>query len=43
MNEQYIGQGEIFSTWPGIKQKLEEYIRRCETYQKNKITQNKTK
>jgi hypothetical protein len=26
-----------------MKQELEEYIRRCETCQKNKITQNKTK
>ena len=26
-----------------MKQQLEEYIRRCDTFQKNKITQNKTK
>jgi hypothetical protein len=26
-----------------MKQELEEYIRHCETCQKNKITQNKTK
>ena len=26
-----------------MKQELEEYIRQCETCQKNKITQNKTK
>jgi hypothetical protein len=32
-----------FTTWHGMKQKLEDYIRRCETCQKNKITQNKTK
>lgn len=34
---------KIFTTWPGMKQELEEYIRQCETCQKNKITQNKTK
>jgi hypothetical protein len=27
-----------FTTWPGIKQELEEYIRQCETCQKNKIS-----
>jgi hypothetical protein len=31
------------TTWTGMKQELEEYIRQCETCQKNKITQNKTK
>jgi hypothetical protein len=34
---------KLFTTWPGMKQELEEYIRQCETCQKNKITQNKTK
>ena len=32
-----------FTTWPGMKQELEEYIRQCEICQRNKITQNKTK
>jgi hypothetical protein len=31
---------KLFTTWPGMKQELEEYIQ-CETCQKNKITQNK--
>ena len=34
---------KLFTTWPGIKQELEEYIRQFETCQKIKITQNKTK
>jgi hypothetical protein len=34
---------KLFTTWPGMKQELEEYIRQCEICQKNKITQNKTK
>ena len=34
---------KLFTTWPGMKQELEEYIKQCETCQKNKITQNKTK
>jgi hypothetical protein len=42
MNRTY-DRVKLFITWPGMKQELEEYIRRCETCQKNKITQNKTK
>ena len=34
---------KLFTTWPGMKQELEEYIRPCEICQRNKITQNKTK
>jgi hypothetical protein len=34
---------KLFTTWPGMKQELEEYIRQCETCQRNKITQNKIK
>ena len=34
---------KLFTTWPGMKQELKEYILQCETCQKNKITQNKTK
>jgi hypothetical protein len=34
---------KLFTSWPGMKQELEQYIRRCEICQKNKITQNKTK
>jgi len=30
------------TTWPGMKQELQEYIRQCENSQKNRITQNKT-
>jgi hypothetical protein len=33
----------LFSSWPGMKQEIEKYIRCCEVCQKNKITQNKTK
>jgi hypothetical protein len=42
MNRTY-DRVKLFTTWPGMKQELEEYILRCETCQKNKITQNKTK
>ena len=42
MNRTY-DRVKLFTTWPGMKQELEEYIRRCEICQKNKITQNKTK
>jgi hypothetical protein len=34
---------KLFTSWPGMKQELEEYIRECEICQKNKNTQNKTK
>ncbi|PNF14896.1 hypothetical protein B7P43_G05140 [Cryptotermes secundus] len=34
---------KLFTSWPGMKQELEDYIRRCEICQRNKITQNKTK
>jgi hypothetical protein len=34
---------KLFTSWSGMKQELEDYIRRCEICQKNKITQNKTK
>jgi hypothetical protein len=30
---------KLFTTWPGMKQELEQYIRQCKTCQKNKITQ----
>jgi hypothetical protein len=42
MNRTY-DRMKLFTSWPGMKQELEEYIRQCETCQKNKITQNKTK
>jgi hypothetical protein len=42
MNRSY-DRSKLFATWPGMKQELEEYIRQCETCQKNKISQNKTK
>jgi hypothetical protein len=32
-----------FTTWPGMKQELEDYIRKCDICQRNKITQNKTR
>ena len=34
---------KLFTSWPGTKQELEEYVRQCETCQKNMITQNKTR
>jgi hypothetical protein len=34
---------KLFTSWPGMKQDLEKYIRRCETCQKNKIIQNEIK
>jgi transcriptional accessory protein Tex/SPT6 len=42
MNRTHVRM-KLFTTWPRMKQKLEEYIRQCETCKKNKITQNKTK
>lgn len=32
-----------YYSWNGMKKDIEDYIRRCESCQKNKITQNKTK
>jgi hypothetical protein len=29
---------KLFTTWPGMKQEIENYIKRCEVFQKNKIT-----
>jgi hypothetical protein len=34
---------KLFTSWPGMKQEIEDSIKRCEICQKNKITQNKTK
>jgi hypothetical protein len=42
MNRTY-DRMKLFTSWQGMKQELEEYIRQCETCQKNKIMQNKTK
>jgi hypothetical protein len=42
MNRMY-DRLKLFTMWPGMKQEQEEYIRQCETCQKNKITPNKTK
>ena len=42
MNRTY-DRMKLFTSWPGMKQDLEEYIRQCDTCQKNMITQNKTK
>ena len=30
-------------SWPGMKHDIEEYVRKCEVCQRNKITQKKTK
>jgi len=34
---------KLFTSWPGMKQELEEYIKRCDICQRDKIAQNKTK
>jgi hypothetical protein len=34
---------KLYTSWPGMKQEIENYVRHCETCQKNKITQRKTK
>jgi len=42
MNRTY-SRLKLFTTWPGMKQELEEYIQQYEICQRNKIMQNKTK
>jgi hypothetical protein len=34
---------KLFTSWPGMKHELEDYIKRRDICQRNKITQNKTK
>jgi transposase InsO family protein len=34
---------KLYTSWPGMKQEIENYVRHCETCQKNKITQRKNK
>lgn len=34
---------KLYTSWPGMKQETENYIKHCETCQKNKITERKTK
>ena len=34
---------KLYTSWPGMKQEIENYVRHCETCQMNKITQWKTK
>ena len=34
---------KLFTSWPGMKQEIENYVKHCETCQKNKIPQRKTK
>jgi hypothetical protein len=40
MNRTY---DKLFTSRPGMKQELEDYIKQCKICQKNKITQNKSK
>ena len=34
---------KLYTSWPGMKQEIEDYIRQYDVCQKNKITQRKTK
>jgi len=34
---------KLFTTWPGMKQEIENYIKKCGICKKNKITQHKVK
>jgi len=34
---------KLYTSWPGMKQEIEDYIRKCDICQKNKISQRKTK
>jgi hypothetical protein len=34
---------KLYTSWPGMKQEIENYIKKCEICQKNKITQHKVK
>ena len=34
---------KLYMSWPGMNHDTEEYIRKCEVCQRNKITQKKTK
>ena len=34
---------KLYTSWPGMKQEIENYVKHCDTCQKNKITQRKTK
>ena len=34
---------KLYTSWSGMKQEIENYVRHCETCQKNKTTQRKTK
>ena len=42
MNKTYERM-KIFTTWPGMKQEIEKYIKKCEICQQIKITQHKVK
>ena len=42
MNKTYEGM-KLFIAWPGMKQKIENYIKKCEICQKNKTTKHKVK
>jgi hypothetical protein len=37
MNRMFEGI-KLYTSWPGMKQEIENYVRHCETCQKNKIT-----
>jgi hypothetical protein len=42
MNKTYERM-KLFINWPGMKQEIEDYVKKCEICQKNKITQHKIK
>jgi hypothetical protein len=34
---------KLYTSWPGMKHEIENYVKHCEICQKNKLTQRKTK
>jgi len=34
---------KLYTSWPGMKQEIENYVRQCETCQMNKLTRRKSK
>lgn len=34
---------KLYTSWPGMKQEIVNYVKHCDTCEKNKISQRKTK